>query len=135
MTVRGFKITASVSAENPVLGDLYLDGGDFATVDGAEATAQEIRTRLLLFRGHNFMDVREGVPWFQAVLRKGVSLARVREIVRSTILNAPAVVDVPRLDVALDRATRALSITYEARTIDGLTVRSEDYAPLLIEEG
>jgi hypothetical protein len=124
--IRGFKL-------DPTTHDLALDaGGRLEYVEGTDATVQEIKTRLLHFQGESFNDLREGVPWYQEILVKGVDLARVRAIIRAAILSVPAIVDVPRVDVEIDRATRAATITWEAREASGRVVRSEDFAPLVI---
>jgi len=113
--------------------DLALDaGGRLTYVDGDAATAQEIKTRILFFRGENFMDSREGVPYFKEILIKGVSLARVRAIMRQVILSVPSVVDVPLLRIDLERQTRVATVTWHARTSEGRIVRSEDYPPLVV---
>lgn len=118
---------------DPESHDLYLDAaGRTASVDGEAATVQEIKTRLLFFKGEAFTDTREGVPWYQEIMRKGGDLGRARAIVRQTILSVPSIVDVPRIELALDRATRALSITWTARTDSGRVIRSEDYPPLVV---
>lgn len=125
--MRGFKLDTTTH-------DLSLDAaGRLETVDDSAATAQEIKTRLLFFRGEAFTDLREGIPWFQEILVKGVDLARVRAIVRQAILSVPAVLDVPSVDVVLDRTTRAATITWTARTRQGEVIRSEDFAPLIVE--
>lgn len=132
--MRGFKLTTVADANNPIEGDLHLDGGAVVEVDGDEATAQEIRTRLLFFKGECFADVREGVPYYQEILRKAPDLTRVRSIIRRVILSVPAVVDVPRIDIDIDRATRVATINWTARTDTGRLIRSEDFGPLIIGE-
>lgn len=130
--MRGWLKTKIVSADNPILGDMHLTAGDSTTVEGDVATEQEIRSRLLLFRGSYFLDLREGVPWYQEILRKGYAPARVRELLRQTIATHPAVIDVPSVVLSVDRATRAASVTFEARTIEGVTIRSEDFGPVTV---
>lgn len=129
MAVRGIKI-------NTLTGDLDLDdAGRFVVLDdadGDEATAQEIRTRLLFFRGECAKDLREGVPYYQEILRKGGDLGRVRAIIRQTIQSVPAVLDVPSVEIDLDRATRAATVRWVARSRRGSVIRSEDYAQLVI---
>ena len=94
-TIRGFAL-------DPLTHDLSLDdGGRLETVEGDAATVQEIKTRLLFFRGEGFTDLREGVPYFQEILRKGVDLARVKAIIRGVVRSHPAIVDVPVVDVSL----------------------------------
>lgn len=113
--------------------DLSLDaGGRLEFVDGVEATAQEIKTRLLFMRGEAFTDLREGVPYYTDILVKGVDPARVRALIRQTIQSVPSVVDVPRVDFALDPATRTATVTWEARHASGRVIRSEDFPPLIL---
>lgn len=123
--MRGFKLDTDH--------DLSLDaGGRLEYVDGVEATAQEIKTRLLFMRGEAFTDLREGVPYFTEILIKGVDPARVRALIRQTIQSVPSVVDVPRVDFELDTATRQAVITWEARHASGRTIRSEDFPALIV---
>lgn len=123
--MRGFKLDSDH--------DLSLDaGGRLEYVTGDEATGQEITTRLLFFRGEAFTDTREGVPWYQEILVKGVDLARVRAIVRQTIASVPGVVDVPVVEIEQDRATRTATIRWEARNAAGRVIRSEDFPALVV---
>lgn len=124
--MRGFKL-------DPLTWDLSLDdAGRLEEVDGQEATAQEVTTRLLFFRGECRKDLREGIPYYQEILRKGVDPARVRAIVRAAIRSVPAVEDVPVVEFSLDRTTREATIRWEARDKTGATIRSEDYGPLVL---
>lgn len=127
MTIRGFKL-------DPLTHDLSLDAdGRLETVDGDAATIQEIKTRLLFFKGECFADLREGVPYFQEILKKGVDLARVKAIIRQVVQSHPAIADVPVISIELDRATRHASVSFEARTRAGRVIRSEDFGPIVIE--
>ena len=117
---------------DPLTHDLVVGS---LTIDGEEATDQEIKTRLLFFKAESFTDRNEGVPWYQEILVKGGDLGRVRAIVRATIASVPAVVDVPVVDLTLDAETRELSIYFEARSKDGAIIRSSDYPPLVVPSG
>lgn len=128
--MRGWKKTRTIDGDNPIVGDMHLIAGTSSTVEGDEATGQELRSRLLLFQGSYFMDLREGVPWYQEILRKGYVSGRVRELLRRAILTHPAVVDVPVLTLTVDRATRSAVVAFEARTVEGMTIRSEDFGPV-----
>lgn len=125
-TIRGFKLDSESH-------DLYLDAsGDLESIVGDAATAQEAETRFLFFQGESFTDTREGVPWFQEILAKGVDDARVRAIVRRVLLSLPTVIDVPVVEITRDPQTRHATIRWEARDRTGATIRSEDYGPLVI---
>ena len=130
--MRGWKKTTTIDVDNPVLNDLHLTAGTSTPVDGDVATAQEIRSRFLLVRGSYFLDLREGLPLFQEILKKGYVPGRVRQIVRDLLLTHPAIVDVVRVTFDVDRATRQAEITWIARTTTGRIVRSEDFGPVLL---
>ncbi len=134
--MRGFRLTvaADLGADNPIEHDLILLGGDFATVDDDVATAQEIKTRLLFFKGENFADLREGIPYFQEILIKGVDENRARAIIRQAILSVPAIVDVDSITFEVDRLTRAATVNWTARTNIGTVISSEDFGPLIVPE-
>lgn len=118
---------------DPATHDLTVVSGRLRLVADDEATVQEIRTRLLFFKGDSFVDQREGVPYWEEILAvKGVDINRVRAILRAVIRSVPSVVDVPRLDIQIDRITRRATIDFEARTVRGSVVRSADFGPLLI---
>jgi hypothetical protein len=118
---------------DPLTHDLSLDaGGRLETIDGDDATAQEIRTRLLFFRSESFTDQTEGIPFYEEILVKGGDLGRVRAIIRAAIASVPAIVDVPIVEVEVDRVTRAAAITWEARTNTGRRISSADFPPLTI---
>lgn len=132
MPVRGFKLNATTW-------DLSLDAGgrlEILNDDSDEAadaaTAQEINTRLLFPRGEAFTDLGEGVPYYEEILIKGGDPARAEAIVRQTIGSVPSIVDVPVCRLSLDRATRKASVTWEARTSRGRTIRSADFPPLKV---
>ena len=129
--MRGFKKTLTVDADNPVVGDFHLTAGDMTSVDGDDATPQELRSRFLLVKGSSFTDLREGVPYFTDILIKGYDPGRVRSVFRQTILSHPAIVDVPRLTLSVNSAREA-SVAYEARTVLGTVIRSEDFGPVTI---
>lgn len=126
------KLTTALTVDNPVEGDLEIQNGEFVQLSEIEQAAQSISTRLQFFKGESFVDVRQGVPYFADILIKGASLPRIRSVIRQTVLNVPGIVDVPQLDVTLDRASRALRVDLQARYQDGTVINSNDFAPLVI---
>ena len=135
-----FRLVTTPDGNNPDAHDLELDvGGRFVFVDGVtgeistEDLAQSIRTRLLHFKGENYLDSRTGVPWFQSILIKAPNLVRTRAAIRNTIASVPGIASVPVVDLSLDRVTRHLTIAFEAVTTTGATIRSIDFAPLILE--
>lgn len=132
--MRGFKLVkaADVGANNPNEHDLLLEGGNLQTVDLDEATAQEIKTRLLFFKGESFADTREGIPYYQEILVKGLDLNRARAIIRRALLSVPSVVDVQSITFDVDRNARSATVRWTVRTDNNTVVSSEDFEPLII---
>lgn len=128
--MRGLKKTLAVDSDNPILSDMHLTAGDATEVDGDDATFQELRSRLLLPRGSFFNDENEGLPYFEEILEKGTTNVRIKQLLRQAILTHPAIVDVPVLELVRDRASRSGTVVFEARTLAGTIIRSEDFGPV-----
>lgn len=128
-----FRIVRTVDANNPTLGDLYLDAaGNFETVDGVEAIAQDIWVRLNFFLGEWPHDLRQGMPYREQLFEKGTSQDTIRAVMLSVIQGTPGVREVVRLSVTLDATVRLMDIVFEARTVDGGIVSSADYGPFIV---
>jgi hypothetical protein len=108
-------------AIDPATGDLAFDDlGELVLVDGADAVAQEIQTRLRWWRGEWFLDTSRGVPYLESILVKGVTEATVRAILKGEIEAVPGVARVRSMVVSIDRATRYATITsLEVDTTEG----------------
>lgn len=112
-------ITTEPDAENPVRGDLLIQGTELVLVEGGDAVAQELTVRLRWWLGEWFLDQRQGVPYLQRILRKGVSPRTVRAIVRRQIGQVPGVARVDSLRVELGPLTREVAIDFEVVTVEG----------------
>lgn len=130
-----YSLTAAPSEADPtapgldatVPKDLALDSsGDLEVpprlVAGAEAVAQRLGIRLRRWAGEWFLDQREGIPYVQSILRKGVDLPLVEALFRRCILETPGVASLASFSSELDRSVRRLSVSFEARLIDGSAV-------------
>lgn len=127
------ELVVSVDAENPVEGDLRLEGGDLVWLtDPMEIIAQKLRVRFRFFKGEWFLDLTQGVPYYQSILVKAPSRTVLEAIFRQVILSTPGVVSMDLLTVALDNVTRELSVEFRARVDGGRIFDSRDYGPFLV---
>lgn len=90
-------------------GDLVTRGRMF--LDGREAIAQTIVTRLKLFLGEYFRDVTDGTPWFQQILGKFENLNAIEALLRNRIIRTQGVVRLLAFSVDYDLASRSLSVS------------------------
>lgn len=66
--------------------DLVIDNGDLNLLNKEQRVAQQsLKINLLFFKGEWFVDLEYGVPYFQSILRKGVSKNLVDSIIQQTI--------------------------------------------------
>lgn len=123
-----FAIAETVSVANPVAGDLAFDAtGQPTFVDGVEAIAQDVRTRLRWFRGEWFLDARTGFPWFQRVLGQKVTERVVEFLLRRTIAGTPGVARIASMRASIDRRTRELTASFSAVATSGAVIDFSDF--------
>lgn len=135
MAIRNILLTGAIDDENPVVHDLHLKGGQLVFLENNElAAAQGIKCRLLMFKGEFFLDQSLGIPYFEEILKKGVNLVRIRDIVRTAIASEPGIVEVVDVRLELDGATREATISWEVLHDSGAVINSDQYLQLFIEE-
>lgn len=99
--------------------DIDLTNGDLSFVTGKDAIAQHVAMRLRTWLGETVYDVTAGVPYLQVIFQgKNPDLNSVRFILEQNVLRTPGVTGV-ELEVALDTATRVLSVTGTIESIEG----------------
>lgn len=109
-------------AENPVEHDLRLTNGHLTFIQGHEAIAQKVKIRLWFFLGEWYLDQREGIPYWTRVLVKNPDIPGLESMFRRVIAETPGVAVVERLTLTLDRATRAATLDFSARTDEGALI-------------
>jgi hypothetical protein len=85
-------------------------------ISDAEAVAQIIRQRLLLFQGEWWEDRTLGTPMFQKILGSSRSIDAVTAIVKDEILDAPYVTGVTNLSVSYSSESRSFKFSGQAQT-------------------
>lgn len=102
--------------------DLVIgENGDLQLLDGARRVAQQIKVTLLAFLGEWFLDISFGVPYLEDVLVKNPRPAVINALLRAAILDVPNVTRVRSLRLDYNRQARALLVTFDAETTEGLT--------------
>lgn len=100
-------------------GDLILDGGDLALVQGEDAIAQECRVALALWVGEFPFDVTVGTDWPTLLNNKGLTDSQIAAEVRRVLLTVDGVQAVDNVSVERDTVSRAATIAVDVRTDTG----------------
>lgn len=99
-------------------GDIVTRGQQF--VSEREEIAQTVKTRLRLFLGEYFRDIRDGTPWYEQILGKFTSLDAAEAALRNRITNTPGVIRLTSFSTDFDINTRAYSVSAGILTQYGL---------------
>ncbi len=103
-------------------GSLARSGGKLVVITGLDEIAQKIAISLQLVLGEWFLNLNEGIPYFERIFIKNPNPGTITSIFRRAILAVPGVRSVPTLTVDFTSATRALAVTCVATSITGETI-------------
>lgn len=96
--------------------DIVFENNDIAFVEGLEEIRQLHLERLRLFKGEWFLDLQEGVPYFQSILGKGNRIEDISTVFKNEILSIPGTKSLSVFDLGFDSALRELTLDYTAIT-------------------
>lgn len=107
--------------------DIVLVDGDFVFTTGGEAVVQALRIALQTIRGEWFLDLEEGVPYYEgdtvtaeeALLGQVFDETKALSAFREAILAVPGVSDILSLGVAFDGTSRRMTVEFRVRTVFG----------------
>lgn len=105
---------------------------------GAIGTGQNVQLRLRMIKGEWFMDQDVGPPWLpgngvsedEAILGQKFNPARARAAVVEALDGTPGLGSITSIEIAFDSTTRGMSITVEATTLFGDTIRETAEVPV-----
>lgn len=100
-------------------GDLDFSTGNLQIVTGTAEIAQKVSVRLKFFLGEWFLDQRLGIPYFQQVFIKNPQFSVLNNLFRGVVVNTPGIAEVQSFSLALNSATRTLTVTFLARASTG----------------
>lgn len=104
-------------------GDLSFTAGRSSLASGAAAAVIGAETRISLIFGELVFNREVGIKWLEndlvpaasAILGQRFDRLKLRAAVREAILSTPAIVEILKLEVSFDVATRAALIVWRAR--------------------
>lgn len=110
-------------------GEIELLENDLFLTSGAAGIQQHLTQRLRTFLEEWFLDFRIGVPWFQQVFRKDYDPVVVDAAIKGEIVNTQGIEELVSFNLEIVTATRQLSVSFQARTIEGDVITFEEVLP------
>ena len=100
--------------------DLVIENGDLQLLNSEAAVArQTLSINLQFYQGEWFLDLDYGVPYFQTIIRKGVSKILVDSIIRNVILTSYRISTIESFESEIiDKETYVIS-NFVGTTTDG----------------
>lgn len=115
-----------------ITGDLVIENGDIAFVEDGEALLQRIRIKFKTFLAEYFLNRAVGLPYLQKddegrqILGKQTDPVDIGDIFQEKILATNGIKELKLFRFDLDTKSRIASINFEAESIFGTVVFSED---------
>lgn len=125
-------LTITPDPDNPVAGDLHMQGRQYHYWSGTLAARQKQQTRLNMFLGEWFININEGIPYYQSVFVKNPSNPVILSIFRKALLLDPQVLRVNTISLEVDGATREAQLFYDVTLKSGERITSADYGPFIL---
>lgn len=106
--------------------DLQLKNYDLQLLEEAPLVQQRLKQSLLFFLGEWYLDITDGVPYYQEILIKAPIQVTVESILKNTILETPDVQSLERFELEYDNQNRAISLDFAVSTPYGNIEISEE---------
>lgn len=100
---------------DPLTHDIVVENYDVLLVTGVDLIVQRLRQRLWFFMGEWYLAINEGVPYYQEILRKGVTRERVESALKRAIVTTPGVLELVRFNLTYAPGTRQTSVDFSCR--------------------
>lgn len=104
---------------NKLTGDLDIQTGDLYLNDPLEAIRQHLVSNLRSFKQEWFLNLDQGVPYFQEVLRKNPNPVVIDAIFKEAIINTVGVNELTSFELTFDTVQRKMILDFSVDTIEG----------------
>jgi hypothetical protein len=106
--------------------DLKIKGGKFERVRGADEVRQRVKVALWHYIEEYFLNIPNGVPWYEQILGRKSGAGIVSHILRRKILATPGVIRIVEFQTRFDSITRTYQldakIQVEGNKLDTITI-------------
>lgn len=106
-------------ALDPKTGDLLILDFDLQFVDSIDQIAQNLAIRLRFFQGEWFLNIFDGVPYYQYFFIKNPNQIQVETFLKDEISNTTGVQQITSFSSDFDGQSRQFTVDFACKTIDG----------------
>jgi|SRR5690606_25482948 len=95
-------------------GDLLLDDYDLKLIDNVDQIAQNLYIRLKFFLGEWFLDINQGIPFYEDIFIKSPNQIAVENIIQDEIIQTQGITEITRFESSFDSINRQYRINFTA---------------------
>jgi len=92
--------------------DLVIEGFDLQLTSNKISLGQLLKQRLKSFKGDWFLDINEGMPYYEDIIGQRNSVDAIRAIFTREIRQTEGVKDIVSLDMSVGARTRTLNVSF-----------------------
>lgn len=106
-------------------GDLDLSNLDLNLVDSSLQIGQNMAIRLRFMLAEWFLDITQGIPYYEEILVKSPNQNRVETILKDEIINTDGVLELISFSAQYNQSQRKYTAEFTARLISGETLEQD----------
>lgn len=99
--------------------DLVFKDFDFQLVEETNQIMQNLAIRLRFVLGEWFLNVTEGVPYYEYFFVKAPNQIQIESILKDEIVNTRGIVELTSFSSEFDTRKRIFTVRFSARSISG----------------
>lgn len=115
---------------DPLTNDLSFNEFDFSLVDQTGQIMQNLAIRLRFFLGEWYLDITQGLPFFETFFRKAPNQIQIESILKEEIVNTRGIVEITSFETSFDQSRRIYTVKFTARSINGEELQKEMELPV-----
>lgn len=117
-------------ALNPLTNDLVFQNFDFDLVDDTRQIMQNLAIRLRFVLGEWFLDITEGIPYFEEFFIKAPNQIQIESALKQEIVTTRGILEITSFQSNFDTRKRIYSVQFSVRSISGEELQKELEIPV-----
>lgn len=110
--------------------DLIFTNFDFQLYDDTNQIMQNLGIRLRFILGEWFLDITQGIPYYEEVFIKAPNQIQIESIIMREIVTTRGILEIISFESDFDTRKRIYSVKFSARSISGETLLQEFELPV-----
>lgn len=112
-------------AVDQTINDIFFTDFDFVLYDDLDQILQNLSIRLKFFLAEWFLDITQGLPYYQIFFKTAPNLIQVETIIRNEILTTRGITEIISFTADFNPRKRIFSVNFVAKSINGEEIAKE----------